>query len=70
MVTVPGEGHRHGGAPMGVSGRKVKVPVELVNNHTIALIVLICQKLLFFSVDTRATHSTGLVSYDLSLNSF
>lgn len=24
----------------------------------------------FFSVDTRATHSTGLVSYDLSLNSF
>lgn len=43
MVTVPGEGHRPGGALTGVSGRKVKVPVELVKNHTIALIVLICQ---------------------------
>lgn len=37
------EGHRHGEALVEVSGRKVKVPVELVNNHTIALTVLICQ---------------------------
>lgn len=41
------ESHRHGEALVEVSGRKVKVPVELVNNHTIALTVLICQWLLF-----------------------
>lgn len=42
-MAVPGEGHRHGGALLGVFERKVKVPVELMNHHIIALTVLIYQ---------------------------
>lgn len=43
MLAVPGEGRRHSGALVGVSGRKVEVPVELVIHHIIAFTVLIYQ---------------------------
>lgn len=43
MVAMLGKDVRHSGTLLGVSGKKVKVPVELVNNHIIALTVLIYQ---------------------------